>query len=106
MTVGDSGRFVETSLPGDAGRDAPTARPQRGKPMNVASMEVLPITKSISQWTGSPGNGPVPELAIGNIGTGNISTLATLNGRCRSGSLLYSGETWGDWGGDRVKAGK
>ena len=54
MMTGDSGRFVETSLPGDAGRDAPMARPQRGKSTNVANMEVLPITNTISQWTGSP----------------------------------------------------
>ena len=73
--------------------------------MNVANMEVLPMANTISQWPPF-GNDSVAELKIGNIGTGNISTLATLNGRCRSGSLLYSGETWGDWGGDRVKAGK
>ena len=75
MTIGDSGRFVETSLPGVAGRDAPMARPLCEKKMNVANMEVLPMANTISQWTG---NDSIAELAIGNIGTGNISTLATL----------------------------
>ena len=96
MTVGDSGRFVETSLPGDAGRDAPTARPQRGKPMNVASMEVLPITNTIFQCTEPFGNDPVSELEIGNTGTGTISIMATLNGRCQpSGSLSGAGGVGG-----------
>ncbi len=91
MSRNRCGRFVETSLPGDAGRDAPTARPQRGKLGNVANVEVLPITNTISQCPPC-GNDPAPELGTGNIGTGNISTMATLNGRCQpSGSLSGAG---------------
>ena len=63
-------------------RDGPTLRPARGKRMNVANEEVLPITKTNSQCAGSHGSGPEPELEIGNIGTGNTPILATLNDRC------------------------
>ena len=101
MSWNRCGRFVETSLLGDAGRDAPTARPQRGKPMNVSNVPVLPITKSISQWTGYPGNASASELEIGNIGTGNISTMATLNGRCWDGWNIIREIQWpvasGQW---------
>ena len=58
-------------------------------------MEVLPITNTISQWP-PLGNGPVTKLEIGNIGTGNISTMATLNGRCQpDGSLSGVGSVGG-----------
>ena len=83
----------KTSYP-CGGRDAPTLRPARGKRMNVANEEVLPITKTNSQYAGSRGNGPVLELEIGNIGTGNTPTQATLKGRCRDGRNIIREIQW------------
>ena len=84
-----------------SGRDAPTLRPARGKRMNVANEEVLPITKSNCQCAGSHGNGPVPELGTDNIGTGNTPTLATLNGRRWDGWNIIREIQWpvasGQW---------
>ena len=84
-----------------SGRDAPTLRPARGKRMNVANEEVLPITKTNCQCAGSHGNGPVPELGTDNIGTGNTPTLATLNGRRWDGWNIIREIQWpvasGQW---------
>ena len=84
-----------------SGRDAPTLRPARGKRMNVANEEVLPITKTNSQCAGSHGNGPVPELGTDNIETGNTPTLATLNGRRWDGWNIIREIQWpvasGQW---------
>jgi RHS repeat-associated protein len=69
--------------------------------MNVANVKVLPITKSIFQWAGSHRYGPASELEIGNIGTGNIYTLATLKGRCWDGWNIIREIQWpvasGQW---------
>ena len=82
-------------------RDGPTLRPARGKRMNVANEEVLPITKTNSQCAGSHGSGPVPELGTDNIGTGNTPTLATLNGRRWDGWNIIREIQWpvasGQW---------
>ena len=54
---------------GDGGGDGGTNNVQ-----NVANVEVLPITSTNAQLEGSV------QLENGNIGTGNNSTMATLNG--------------------------
>ena len=84
-----------------SGRNAPTLSPARGKRMNVANEEVLPITKTNCQCAGSHGNGPVPELGTDNIGTVNIYTMATLKGRCWDGWNIIREIQWpvasGQW---------
>ena len=54
------------------------------------SVAQLLMHNAILKCVGLQGNAPVSELAIGNIGTGNISTVATLNGRCVDGLLLVT----------------
>ena len=71
-------------------RDGPTLRPARGKRMNVANEEVLPITKTNSQCAGSRGNGPVLELEMATL------ELATLPHRQHSKAVAGTATT-GEW---------
>ena len=52
---------------------------------NVANVEVLPITSTNAQFEGSV------QLENGNIGTGNNSTMATLN-KCFGFTKMDAGE--------------